>query len=241
MSSQNPRTPRPRRRIAGERRPTRPDELDETTGTTGNTGEVEAAPRVPEADQTVHSTAPAPVASPVPSSAATPTRGSGPSWPVVAVLGAVTLLLVAAAVVLGLVTWSYPEVREQDQVAAATRTAPATAERASTAILSYDYQSLGADQKAAERYMTASFKKEYAKSMKLVQQNAPRLHAKVEAEVKASGVSHADPDRVNVLVYVNQTTVSTANNGEPQLALNRAMFSMVRQGDRWLVDDVTSY
>jgi Mce-associated membrane protein len=63
----------------------------------------------------------------------------------------------------------------------------------------------------------------------------------VEAEVKGSGVSHADPDRVNVLVYVNQTTVSTANGGQPQLALNRAMFSMVRQGDRWLVDDITSY
>ncbi len=47
--------------------------------------------------------------------------------------------------------------------------------------------------------------------------------------MKASGVSHADPDRVNVLVYVNQTTTSTANGGEPQLALNRVMFSMKRE------------
>jgi Mce-associated membrane protein len=40
---------------------------------------------------------------------------------------------------------------------------------------------------------------------------------------------------------VNQTTTSTANSGEPQTALNRVMFSMVREGDTWRVDDITSY
>ena len=48
--------------------------------------------------------------------------------------------------------------------------------------------------------------------------DAAKVKAKVEAEVKASGVVHADPDRVNVLLYVNQTTTSTANGGEPQVA-----------------------
>ena len=58
--------------------------------------------------------------------------------------------------------------------------------------------------------------------------NAAKVKAKVQAEVKASGVSHADADRVNVLLYVNQTTTSTANGGQPQVALNRVMLSMVR-------------
>ncbi len=260
MSSQNPRNPRVRRRIAGERRPTRPDELDAATEA-ADTTEPPGAPAGPErhgpAHTPVRQAEPGPVRAPVapygadttePAGGTTPSaqetaprEGAGPSWPVIAAIGAVALLLVVAAAVLGLGTWSYPEVREQDKVDAATRTAPATAERAAVAILSYDYKSLDADKKAAERYLTPSFEKKYAKSMKLVDQNAPRLHAKVEAEVKGSGVSHADPDRVNVLVYVNQTTVSTANGGQPQLALNRAMFSMVRQGDRWLVDDITSY
>ena len=70
--------------------------------------------------------------------------------------------------------------------------------------------------------MTPAYKKKYAGTFdKLVRPNAAKVRAKVEAEVKASGVSHADADRVNVLVYVNQTTTSTANGGEPQLALNR--------------------
>jgi Mce-associated membrane protein len=151
------------------------------------------------------------------------------------------LSLVAVAAVLGLGVWSYGDVREQDRIDQATRTAPAAAERASAAILSYDYQSLGADEKAAERYLTPAFKKQYVASMRLVQGNAPKLRAKVEADVKASGVVHAGADRVNVLVYVNQTTTSTANGGQPQIALNRAMFSMVRHGNAWLVDDITSY
>ena len=49
----------------------------------------------------------------------------GPSWLVVAVLGVVALALVAIAAVLGLGTWNVREVREQDQVDEATRSAPA--------------------------------------------------------------------------------------------------------------------
>jgi Mce-associated membrane protein len=238
MSSQSPRPPR--RRIAGERRSPRPDETggqapDETTN------EPVDLTKTPRTAERAGPPPPAGASAPAGPEAA-PSRGTGPSWPAVAALGALALLLVAAAVVLGLVKWSYPEVREQDRVEAATRMAPAAAERASTAILSYDYQSLAADEKAAERYMTSSYKKKYADTFnRLVRPNAAKVKAKVEAEVKASGVAHADSDRVNVLIYVNQTTSSTANGGQPQVALNRVQLSMVRQGDRWLVNNITSY
>jgi Mce-associated membrane protein len=133
-------------------------------------------------------------------------------------------------------------VRDQDAVDQATRNAPAAAERASAAILSYDYESLDADEKAAERYMTPKYKKEYADTFtRLVRPNAAKVKAKVAAEVKASGVAHADADRVNVLLYVNQTTTSTANGGEPQVALNRVQLSMVLRDGKWLVNDITSY
>jgi Mce-associated membrane protein len=236
MSSQNPRPPR--RRIAGERRPpraegeVRPERPDEPVSFDKE--------QPPEARQQA---APPP---PLPSGGADvprgPGGGSGPSWPVVAVLGAVALVLVVAAGVLGLFTWSWSDVRAQDAVDAASRTAPAAAERASAAILSYGYTSLDADEKAAERYMTPAYKKKYADTFnRLVKPNATKLKAKVEAEVKASGVAHADADRVNVLLYVNQTTRSTANGGEPQVALNRVQLSMVKQDGTWLVNDITSY
>jgi Mce-associated membrane protein len=234
MSTSTPRPPR--RRIAGERRPVRPDEgagIDEqeapeteAPGTTPVRLTKEPPPPPPPAD-----TPPA-VRGP----------GSGPTWRVIALLGVLALVLVATSAVLGLGTWNYREVREQDAVAEATRSAPAAAERASAAILSYGYQSLDADEKAAERYMTPAYKKKYADTFdRLVRPNAAKVTAKVEAEVKASGVSHADADRVDVLLYVNQTTTSTANSGQPQVALNRVQLSMVKVDGTWLVDDITSY
>jgi Mce-associated membrane protein len=238
MSSQNPRPPR--RRIAGERRPPRAE------------GEVRTerrhAPVSLEKQQPEEHEQGAPVPPPqrfrsgeadVPR---VPRGGSGPSWPVVAALGVAALVLVVAAGVLGLFTWSWSDVRAQDAVDDASRTAPAVAERASAAILSYGYASLDADEKAAERYMTPAYQKKYADTFdRLVKPNATKLKAKVEAEVKASGVAHADADRVNVLLYVNQTTRSTAHGGEPQVALNRVQLSMVRHGGTWLVNDITSY
>ncbi|HEU4947065.1 MAG TPA: hypothetical protein VFT31_07930 [Kribbella sp.] len=45
-------------------------------------------------------------------------------------------------------------------------------------------------------------------------------------------------DRVTVLVFVNQTTTSTITQGKPRVDLNRARFTMVRIGDRWLVQEI---
>jgi Mce-associated membrane protein len=170
------------------------------------------------------------------------TRLAAPPWRVVAALGALALLLVAAAAVLGLLVWNVVDVREQDAVDEASRAAPAAAERASAAILAYSYKSLDADEKAAAGYMTPAYAKKYSDTFdRLVRPNAAKIKATVEAEVKASGVNRAEADRVNVLLYVNQATTSTANSGTPQVALNRVQLSMVRTDGRWLVDDITSY
>lgn len=165
---------------------------------------------------------------------------AAPRWLMVT-LGVLALVLVATAAWLGLNTYDIREVRRHDQVAEAARTAPATAERAAAVILSYDYRSLHSDEKAAERYMTPAYAKTYAKTYQLVLDHAPQLKAHVQATVRASGVSHADPDRANVLVFVDQSTVSTANGGEKQTALNRVELKMVRQNGAWVVNDITSY
>lgn len=247
MSSQNPRNPR--RRIAGERRPVRPEqplrrpEPTEPAEATADTEAGEGTKPTPVAGPERRTRAARPPRAPRAARTAGPARaGDGPSWALVAGLGAVALVLVVVAAVLGLGVWDLGAVREHDRVTEASRTAPAAAERAAATILSFDYTSLAADKSAAEHYMTPGYKKEYAATFdKLVRPNAGKIHAKVQAEVKASGVSHADADRVNVLLYVNQTTKSTANSGQPQLALNRVMLKMVRSGGGWLVDDITSY
>lgn len=195
----------------------------------------------------------APVAAPAEPASAEPDAGErppspgsragagAPRWAMVTA-GVLAVLLVAAAAWLGLRTWDVREVRRSSAVADARTASTATAERAAAVILSYDYKTLDDDEKAAERYMTAGYAKKYAKTFdKLVRPNAADLHAHVEATVRASGVVTADPDRSDVLLFVDQTTVSKANDGQKQTALNRVEMKMVQQGGRWLVSDITSY
>ncbi len=42
-----------------------------------------------------------------------------------------------------------------------------------------------------------------------------------------------------MLLFVDQVSRTTANN-EPQTALNRVVFTMVKSGDRWLVNEITA-
>jgi Mce-associated membrane protein len=123
--------------------------------------------------------------------------------------------------------------------------APSSAERAAAAVLSYSYRSLEADRDAASKFLTPGYRDDYVKTFELVERNAPKMKAKVEAEVLASSAmmqaGDDDPGRVPVLLFVNQTTLSTANSGEPSVALNRVRLDMVDQDGTWLVDGITSY
>jgi Mce-associated membrane protein len=175
---------------------------------------------------------------------AEPTSGPDRRVPVrvLSVLGGAAVVLVVLAAWLSLGQWDVRAVSRSNAVDTTTRTAPAAAERAAAAILSYDYKSLNSDEASAEKYMTPAYSKQYSRTFDhLVKSNASKLQAKVTADVKSSGVSNADPDRANVLLFVNQTTTSTANGGQPQVALNRVTFSMVNRNGTWLVNNITSY
>lgn len=222
-----------RRRIAGERRPT----------------SEHADPRVQpqsvstrEPDESDAADAPSPPSDDTPARASTPKRPvAGWQLAVLAVVAVVAVALAAGPLIPGVGIQAIQQASEHDAVGSASRTAPAAAERAAAAILAYDYKTLEADRDNAARFMTPSYRKEYLQTFGLVLDNAPKVKAVVKADVRASGVAHADPDRVNVLLFVNQTTTSTAND-QPQTALNRVMMTMQRTDDGgWLVDDITSY
>jgi hypothetical protein len=81
---------------------------------------------------------------------------------------------------------------------------------------------------------------------KLVSDSATETKATVEAKVLASSAmttgAEERPDRVPVLLFVNQTTTSAATSAEePSVALNRVRFDMVEVDGTWLVDGITSY
>jgi Mce-associated membrane protein len=241
MSTQNPNGPRPRRRIAGERKGQRAVPAAETP----ESPEVDTARPVESSQRSADAPPPPPTAPAGKDPEQPPSPGRPVPWPVMAGLAvlAVVLLVVAAGPFVDGMGWKdYREVAEQSDIDSARRTAPAAAERAAEAILAYDYKSIEADRDAAAQFMTETYRKQYLDTFDgLVTKTAVERKAQVEASVRASGVTAAGADRVEVLLFVNQTSTSTANSGEEQTALNRVMFAMVREGETWRVDDITSY
>jgi Mce-associated membrane protein len=156
------------------------------------------------------------------------------------------LLGVLAAAAVGLAIYLGADYQRATAYEAALDQAPSAAERAAVAVLSYDHESLAADRDAAAKFLTEDYRDDYVKTFNsLVQDNATETRAKVTAEVLASAAmlqsGEESGDKIPVLLFVNQTTVSTANSGEPTVALNRVRLDMEKVDGTWLVDGITSY
>jgi Mce-associated membrane protein len=188
---------------------------------------------------------------PEPTEPTEPTERRRPR-PLAAVLGVlgvpatvVVALVVAAAV--GLAAYFVVEAEQAEAYQEALDRAPAAAENAALAVLSYDHETLEADRDAAAKFLSPGYRPDYVETFdKLVSDSATETKATVEAEVLASSAmntgSEDDPDRVPVLLFVNQTTTSAATSADqPSVALNRVRFDMVRRDGTWLVDGITSY
>lgn len=168
-------------------------------------------------------------------------RGSLLLW------GAVALCAVGLVVAAAVGAWAWSAYDEASDYHAALDQAPAAAESAAKAVLSYDHESLAADRDAAAKFLAPDYRAEYVKTFDdTVLENAPEVKAQVQARVLASAAMTApagqqDPDEVSVLVFVDQTTTSTATSGQPRTALNRVQMDMRRVDGSWLVADITSY
>ena len=176
--------------------------------------------------------------------AGSPGRGI-PEW-ALGVLALLTVLAIGTVLAMAAAIYLFTDYQRVSAYEDALDQAPSAAERAAEAILSYDYESLDSDRDAATRFLTSGYSDDYGDTFdSLVRENATETRAKVEAEVLASSSmlqsGEESPDRIPVLLFVNQTTVSTANSGEPTLALNRVRFDMVNVDGTWLVDRITSY
>jgi Mce-associated membrane protein len=162
------------------------------------------------------------------------TTGTGaaagvPTW-LLAGLGA----LAAGLVVATAWTWTRGESAGDDSAA---RAAQVAAERAVVPVLSYDYESLEADQREAQALMTGGYREEYDKLFTVLEDNAPQTQTKVSASVVASGVVRASDDRVQVLVFVDRPTTNKLN-AEPVVYKDQVTVSMQRVDGDWLVDDL---
>ncbi|MGC4110897.1 MAG: hypothetical protein QM747_10830 [Nocardioides sp.] len=155
-----------------------------------------------------------------------------PGFALVALAG-----LVAAALVVAGVLVSKPS---DAAVASDTQAAQAAAERAIVPLLSYDAKHLDQSEAAAEPYLTSSYDAQYRKLFAVIRQNAPRTGTVVKAKYVASGIVRSGTDRVDVLVFVDQSTLNKQHPKVPVVYKNQVTVTMSDVGGQWLVDDLST-
>ena len=165
----------------------------------------------------------------------------------VRIVAVLAVLALAALVVAGIFGVRLQhEVNDRKDDATAGAEASSVAERALTAVLSYDYRHMDADRDRSAKFLTPSYRKEFLKTFALLTEGpngapggAEKTKAVVTADVLGTAVQDASPARVRVLVFVNQSAVK--GSGTASIFQNRVVATMVKRGDKWLVDQVKSY
>ncbi|MER7248430.1 hypothetical protein [Kribbella sp. NPDC000426] len=221
---------RNRPRIAGQRR---------SAGATPTLDETPVVQDVEEVDEKAPETAPEDVtpttpepSAPEPEAPVVTQRERRQSDVLLAALGLVVVLTLVVAGILGVKAWHGKQAEDaRDQAAVAGRKAAETA-------LSYDYRDLDKSFAAARATMTPDFAQKFDATAKVAGELATKTKATVKADVREVGVRDGDADRVTLIIFVNQTTTSTITKGSPRVDLNRTRFTMVRNGDRWLVQEI---
>jgi len=153
------------------------------------------------------------------------------------------LAIVAGLVAVAVLGWQYREGRRTDE---ARGQALAAAQGAAPVVLSYDYRHLDRDFARARTYLTGAFRDQYLKTTRtVVGPTATKYRGVVKATVAAppdggtpaASVVSAAPDRVVVLLFVNQVTQSTQVSGS-RLDLNRVRMTLTRTSAGWKVSAV---
>ncbi|MFD8519080.1 hypothetical protein ACFV2D_03555 [Streptomyces capillispiralis] len=179
-------------------------------------------------------------AEPAGSPARRPGQGVRPRRGLYAAL--LALLLVAGLVAVAVLGLHYRDARRTE---AARDGALAAAREAAPVVLSYDHRHLDRDFSRALAQLTGDFREEYRRTTKtVVAPTAAKYRGTVKATVvappggaPAASVVSAAPDRVVVLLFVNQVTESTQVTG-PRLDLNRVRMTLSRTSQGWKVSAV---
>jgi Mce-associated membrane protein len=148
-------------------------------------------------------------------------------------------LVVAIALAAGLAGagWhAHDSTRQRD---AAVRGALGVATAAAQAIFSYDYRSFDTSVSNGQTFVTGQFAQEYAQTTAALKASAVSEKAVVRAAVSAAGVVTARPDRVELLLFLNQYRRNANITGE-KVDQNRVALTMVAVRGEWKVAQATA-
>ncbi|MGW3351709.1 hypothetical protein ACWDA3_51150 [Nonomuraea rubra] len=151
---------------------------------------------------------------------------------VIALLG---VLVVVGGVLVPTMWFDLRELRDSD---AAGAEAVVAARKVAPDLLSYDYRTVEEDLARAGTFTTGELAGHYKELAKTLVPKAKEEKIVQTVAVAGAGVERAEPDRVEVLLFVNTGTVKEIPGKEgvqQEFTQNRARFVMVRQDSRWLV------
>ena len=150
------------------------------------------------------------------------------------VTGAGIVLLIAALVVAGVLGWKLHQKQAVDQ---AGQQALAAAQQYAVILTSVDASKLDQNFAAVLDGATGQFKDMYSQSSGQLKQLLIDNKAKAEGKVIAAGIKSATPDKVEVLLFLDQS-VTNSVNPKPRLDRNRIIMTMEHINGRWLASDV---
>lgn len=216
-----PDSPPARRRIAGERRQRTPVGAPAADALTTPRGQ-----EAPAVDQTA--------------ARRTSPPGSARRWALL--LTPLVVLAVAALAVALLV--ALPAARETKAVEDARSPAATAAATAAEQLLSFDYRTLDQERSEDAALLTPQFASTFEKTFtKILGDTAPTAQPVVTANVRAVATlecgDDCQPDQAQVLLFVDQVN-SGPTRPEAVTDENRLVLTMRKDGDRWLVADITA-
>ncbi|MGV0698200.1 twin-arginine translocation pathway signal [Mycolicibacter sinensis] len=181
------------------------------------------------ADADVAPADPAAAESPADQSQAGPTVSTS-RW-IAATLG---LLLLASA---GLAGWLYFGVLRADQQLgpAAEQAVMAAAADGAVAVLTYAPKTMEQDFAAAESHLTGDFLSHYTDfTQKVVTPAVKEKEVQTIAAVVRTGIVSLRPGSAEVLIYLNQTTISKTNP-DGSYSMSSVKVGLEKHGGRWLI------
>ncbi|MGB3284302.1 twin-arginine translocation pathway signal [Mycolicibacter algericus] len=182
-----------------------------------------------DADVAPEPTEPAAAESPADQSQAGPTVSTS-RW-IAATLG---LLLLASA---GLAGWLYFGVLRADQQLgpAAEQAVMAAAADGAVAVLTYAPKTMEQDFAAAESHLTGDFLSHYTDfTQKVVTPAVKEKEVQTIAAVVRKGIVSLRPGSAEVLIYLNQTTISKTNP-DGSYSMSSVKVGLEKHGGRWLI------
>lgn len=157
-------------------------------------------------------------------------------------LAGAAVLLVAASVVVGVGAFTArsagPLANQAFVDSAATSELVGQVTSAMTTVYSYDYNTLPANEAAANAVITGKFATEFPRVFDPVKKLAPQEQAVLKSTVPAAGVIMLQGDHARLLMMVDQTgTRGTAQ--EPTGATARLVVDAQKVDGRWKISEVT--